>query len=346
VPIVISPPLEFVPEYVPLLTYQLAWRFPHTTPSQFRELLVRIGLPDALQATLISQAESDPAINGLTVHPSRDLVLGLSAEHRSALYAALSAYAENVDQQNAFRFCGSSLDQWFDQQPVSPQIKALIEPLLYRHGRYLFFADLRSIEEWLPSLEERALLIKALSRDATFLARLKLNRDSDIEALVNYWGRGGRAKDVRPILESLASIAGGESINIAQLLPPFARVRLYTYPVPSEKASASEHDCHWTSLNFFAEEPEERFGEPAAVARTLEDDYYRVYGNLQLGDLVFYSDAVSAVHSAVYLADDILFTKNGNTSSRPWMLVKLEDMQDFYPALKPLEVRYYRRKDL
>jgi len=41
-----------------------------------------------------------------------------------------------------------------------------------------------------------------------------------------------------------------------------------------------------------------------------------------------------------------VFTKNGNTSSRPFMFMKLDDMKDYYPTTKPVEARYYRKKNV
>ena len=81
------------------------------------------------------------------------------------------------------------------------------------------------------------------------------------------------------------------------------------------------------------------------MVRTLKQEYYRVYGNLQLGDVVlFVKEGEEAIHSAVHIADDVVFTKNGNSSSQPWELMKLEDMKTFYPTLKPMDVRFFRRK--
>jgi hypothetical protein len=81
------------------------------------------------------------------------------------------------------------------------------------------------------------------------------------------------------------------------------------------------------------------------VLRTLKRDYYRVYGNYQLGDVaMFVKEGEQAFHSAVYIADDVLFTRCGNVSSQPWELMKLEDMKNFYPTVKPQKVYFYRHK--
>ncbi len=36
------------------------------------------------------------------------------------------------------------------------------------------------------------------------------------------------------------------------------------------------------------------------------------------------------IHSAVYIADDICFTKNGGTAVRPWMLSTISDLLEQY----------------
>ena len=91
-------------------------------------------------------------------------------------------------------------------------------------------------------------------------------------------------------------------------------------------------DCHWTSFNFFSNEADDRFCNDAEVVRTLNEDYERIFSNLQLGDLVMYFVGDRTIHSCVYLADDIVFTKNGNTSSRPWMFMHLDNMKSYYPT--------------
>jgi len=347
VPILIAPPVELIPEYLPHETREIVWHFPNTSHSQFTQLLVGFGLPDPLRMKLASLAQLDGATNGVRIRPPHDLVLAIDPESRSKLYVALAEYEQNFDQMKAFRFCGATPDEWFAGTALSAETKKLVTPLIYRHGRYMFFADLRAIEALLSSPAERLALVKALSREATFLVKLKIDSTSDIEALIRYWGRRGQAKDIRPILESLAHVPGGETISIIHLLPPFARQRVYTYPVPPERDVAIKRDCHWTAFNFFSTEPDDRFCDEEEVVRALDRDYYRVYGDLKLGDLaMFFTGPSRVIHSAVYVADDILYTKNGSLSTRPWMMMRLDDLKDYYPSHKPVEVRYYRRKDI
>jgi hypothetical protein len=346
IPITIAPPLEFVVQCTPM-TEPVIWQVPNTDSEKLPQTLQEIGLDKATCNKLVAMAQPEPAINGVALRPSREFVLALSPEERAKWYAFLSEFAANFDQVNAFRYDGNTPDEWFARCALPAEVEKLVKPLIYRHGRFMLFADLRSIESNLPSPPIRAKLLQAISRERTFLTRLKITRSSDIDRLVGYWGRGGRAKDIRPILESLAELEGEHFLDITHMLPSFARRRIYTYPSPSAALESGNRDCHWTSFNFFSEQPDDRFCKPEEVLRTLEKDYYRIYASPQFGDVVmFVVNGTEAIHTGVYLADDIVFTKNGSSSSHPWMLMKLDDLKDFYPYRKPMEVRYFRRSDL
>ncbi len=86
IPLMISPPMEFVPDYAPFAPQEaIAWNFPNTTLPQLSALLTQIGLADELRSKLQSTAQLNPSINGLSLRPDRELVLGLSPEARAGL---------------------------------------------------------------------------------------------------------------------------------------------------------------------------------------------------------------------------------------------------------------------
>jgi len=347
IPIRISPPMEFVWQAESGPPRGVIWNFPKTSLTRLNDKLIELGLSDSVQAAIRSMAKLDPTIDGYTVHPNREFVLGLDPEDRAKLYVLLHHFSENSDQIEAFRFGGASAEEWLGDSPILPETRQLVTPLIYRHGAFLFFSDLRSVEPLLPSAEERTALIETLSCESTMLLRLQVSEDSDIEALVNYWGRGGREKDVRPILESLSRIGGRQGLDITQLLPPFARQRIYTYPKTQNYNQAIKRDCFWTALNFFSEQPDDRFGDAEGTFKTFKQDYYRIFGNPQFGDVILYADDNRGViHAAVYIAADIVFTKNGTTAARPWMFVRLKDMKDFYPQTNNEFTAFFRPRGL
>jgi hypothetical protein len=57
--------------------------------------------------------------------------------------------------------------------------------------------------------------------------------------------------------------------------------------------------------------------------------------------LLFMNDKGQIGHSAVYLADDLVFTKNGNNYTMPWIIMRVADLHAMYSNLK---IVYMRRK--
>jgi hypothetical protein len=193
--------------------------------------------------------------------------------------------------------------------------------------------------------QERARAVKTLCRISTLLVRLRVRPNTNIEEVGRYWGRGRRSKDITPLLASLPKKPEGYTIDVAHLLPPFARRRLYTYPHPDADPTTPRQDCHWTSMNFFNETPDDRFLSTDYTYEVIMKDYYPVLGEPLFGDIVLLMTANGqALHSCVYLADNIVFTKNGSQAYMPWKLMALSDVRAFYSMEPPLKVQIVRYK--
>ncbi|MBI4475862.1 MAG: hypothetical protein HY654_01740, partial [Acidobacteria bacterium] len=125
---------------------------------------------------------------------------------------------------------------------------------------------------------------------------------------------------------------------------------LYRYP----KLSTADLDkpllanCLWTVLNFFRMEPDERFLDVKHSLDALRHEYFIVEGGFQLGDIVaFLDDEGDLFHAAVFLADDLVFTKNGTSPMAPWIITTIDRLKGFYRsrASNPRLI-YHRRSDL
>jgi hypothetical protein len=246
-----------------------------------------------------------------------------------------------------FPFCfpGHSFDAAFGNAKVSQSTLTLLRKLLYARGDAQCFSDFEMVLQHVTSESERLELAKNLSRQTAVLVRLRIRPDTDIDKILGYWGRGTPAKDLRPLLESLTRLPDGGSISIVYMLPQFARQRLYTFPLPSKRGDPSM-DCHWSTMNFFNETPDDRFASPSFTAPYVSANYYQIAKPTLYGDLIFLlDDRNEAIHSAVYIADDIIFTKNGNNFAQPWMLMRLKDLLARYTADRPPRVAIYRNKN-
>ena len=105
-------------------------------------------------------------------------------------------------------------------------------------------------------------------------------------------------------------------------------------------------DCHWSTMNFFRSTPDNRFADPNYTVAYLGANYYQVAKPTRYGDLVFLlDDNGNAIHSGVYLADDIIFTKNGNNYMEPWMLMRLKTLMATYSVYGTPHLVVYRDRN-
>jgi hypothetical protein len=343
-PIQIAPPADLIKvdgEIVPS-----RWFFRGLARRDVEQLFQQVGL-DGAQLQTLARSPWKIAEAGVAVTPPPELILGLQPPARSALYAVLARNPENV-HNSALAFEPDDLERRLAASKLAPATVDLFRRLLYRQGDMVFFADDRTLLPMITDAEERTRLILMLARQQTYAVRLKLNERSDLPQLLQYWGTPGRTKDIEPVLRSLVTVPGGYALDLAHLLPPIARRRIFTYPRPGKQGDETKN-CHWTSLNFHRDPPIDQFADPAQAAKEVAAHYVPVTAPA-FGDLVVLADKDSGavVHSAVYLADDLVFTKNGFGLAEPWMYMPLDRMMKIYSLHlgqpDSVKVLLYRRR--
>lgn len=346
----LEPPEEFIPKgwEEPRTT---TWHFVGMDASSVAGVFDSAGLDDSMKATLQNRSHWSATAAGIDVTPPDEVLTTMPPAPRERIYAVLAKFPENLTQSTPYCFKPDLIDERFANSTLSPERIAFLRRMMYPRGTLLLFSDMFAALNATTNRSEKIEMIKTISRMRTMILRLHLDETSDVNAMVEYWGKGGRAKDLRPLLESLARVPEGCPIDIVHLLPRFARLRLYTFPLPSDTEASTHQDCHWSSFNFFSEPPNPDYGRTDLVVQMLERDYFKLPGAPSFGDIVFFTlPSGDVIHSAVYLADDIVFTKNGPTSEQPWMLMSIADLMAVYTATRspnePLAVVYWRRKDM
>lgn len=151
---------------------------------------------------------------------------------------------------------------------------------------------------------------------------------------------------MRPFLESLAKVPQGLSTSVSFFFPTFARMRLYSYPDMSNPELAHRKNCFYTALNFFNETPDYNFLNGDAVIKALRSDYNVVKTNFVFGDVMVFGDSRQLIHACVYIADDVVFTKNGANYLAPWVLMKRADMLREFDEYHSLTMTVYRKKNI
>jgi hypothetical protein len=340
--------LEQPEEYV---AYEIAtnkietWTFKGMTPDEVRDLMQSCGLAAGDIGSALQTASY--AGSNTVVTPDEQLVFSMPPQTRAKLYNVLARYPVNETFHLSFCFPDDSFENEFDKSHISPENYSLLKKMLYPRGDAQCFSDLYMLLDHTTDENERLQLVKALSRQSALLVGIHVWPDTDIDKLMGYWAEPSAVRliNVRPLLESLQRRTNGGAASILYFLPPFARERLYTYPLPSQPGDPAM-DCHWTTMNFFNETPDNRFSDPGYTIACLKTNFYQIAEPNAYGDRIFLVDKNgNAIHSAVYLADDIVFTKNGDTFAQPWMLMHLKDLLDEYTTDEPPGIVVYRNKN-
>ena len=152
-------------------------------------------------------------------------------------------------------------------------------------------------------------------------------------------------KDSEPLLVAAAERDSMRFIDVTHLLPSIARRRLYTFPTVVSAAEGRLPDCQWTSLNFFNERPSDFFLDARISGTHLREAYDVVTDSNRFGDVLEFLDGQgNAIHACVYIADDIVFTKNGDGMIKPWVLMWLSDVKKLYLRDSSCRIIAYRLK--
>jgi hypothetical protein len=345
----IEPPDRFLPDADVYLA-AAHWVFPDLSPEQVEAKLSAAGL-DRVQLEQL-RASWKVGSDGVIASPSSDLIVNLSPQVRSRLYAELSLEPANIFHSSPSVVRPEFLQERLETAGLTPATVSLFKGLLYQRNSWTLFSDLPAMLQRVSDLGERRRIIAMSLRNSTFMVRLKIDEHSDLAAIARYWDFPGRAKDLEPLLHSLTRVPGGYQLDLAHLLPPMPRRRIYTYPPPGDDRPGVALDCYWTSLNFFATTPDDAFRQPERAVRELRASYHPVEPPYAYGDVLLMSSAQvgQPVHAAVYLADGLIFTKNGGSSRQPWMVMTKDDAVSYYHSLlrtgDRLETTVYRRNDL
>jgi hypothetical protein len=329
----------------------IRWSFPGYSRDKVLETMRSVGVPQDEVNKLNQSGKWTKEDNAIAVEPGDPLILSLQPETRAKLYAILVVFPQNAHQIDPIWFHRDQIDWRLQGSGLSQESIALLKRLLYSQGGHaLLFADFEPALRSLPNAAERRRFMKAVSRKRTVLARLRLDPETDVEKLSQYWGIGGRRKDILPFLNSLHRVEKGCTLNVICLLPDFPRDHLYRYPGNSADSKTVKQDCFWSAFNFFSEPADNRFNDMSYVREVLDRDYYEIQQPSQLGDLVFVTAGTTVIHVASYVADDLVFTKNGEDFRQPWSLMHMPDMMETYavkfPDASALKAQFYRKKSL
>ena len=326
------------------------WNFGTMSDLAVRAMMVTAGLSEDDADHLLKDSRVQ-SLNGLVIRPDAAQLLGIKPEVRASLYRSLASIPGNRFQSIPYYVPGNDPGSLFgNDSSLSGRVLPFMRKLCYRRNGYTYFSDPEIVLSQLSSQEERHDFLRNLTSQRAVFMRLHVRPDSDIDKPLNYWALampGVLLKDLRPLFESQHELHGGGSVSILYLLPKLAREKLFTSPLPPSSGQERLPDCHWTALNFFKSTPDPRMGDNEYAARFISENYYQVAKPGVAGDLVLLlDDHNKVIHSSVYIAGDVVFTKNGINYAQPWILMHEKDLVGTFSGLDPVKVAYFRRKGI
>lgn len=350
VPIVLELPKDYATVESSFDAYD-TWTFTGMTQASAMQLAEESGVQGDLLADLNSCKWTD-APTGCSVQPSDKLILLLPADVRAALYSRLMQDPANKSVISPTWFRVNRVDARLRGSGLSEESITLLKSLLYPGGGdTLLFNDHRVALRAIASQVEREKFLRAVLRKRAELVSVLIDADTDTQALADYWGRGGRERNVLPLLDAMRfnALGGVEEVsklNITSLLPAFVSERLYRHADQTTPADGTKEDCFWTAFNFFCTTPDDRVQDMQYLVPVMAREYDRIDSPGQLGDVIILADAQgNAIHAANYIADDVVFTKNGVSERQPWILTSMKDLYTQYEMKTPkLTVGYFRKK--
>lgn len=338
-PTILEPPDAWLWES--LYNEYTTWRFSEFTIGEVRKSLIAMNLPEEWIDQMVEGSEWSQDPSGMVAYPPDDVVMALSQNDRSTLYGHLWSRGVN---SKTLTIEGSRFEDLTNRDFDQPVID-LVNSLTYYRGNKRLFSDSPVVIKRFDSFPRKHAFIKALTRTQALVVRLQIDETTDIETVANYWAQGKSEKSMLPMLRSVQRAPNADSIDIVHLLPSLPRKYLNTYVRLEDVSFDNYPDCYWTVVNFSQAQPTGAATDYSSALHYFTDQFEEVNPPYMLGDVVvFFEEATDAfVHSAVLIADDIYYTKNGSTPVSPWILMREERMMSRYSD-RLVYRRVYRAK--
>jgi hypothetical protein len=290
--------------------------------------MAQCGLPDEILASIQKPWNQTRRGDQIVFFPPEEGVLNLAPEIRAAVYRELGRFPANVNIAGPFLTPKDQFDTWFANTSLRPELISLIKQMSYQRGDAMAFSDQSFLAKFLRSEAEGREVLAVLTRTPALMLQLVLDQKSKITEIASYWSTGEARRSLpnhAPFLKSIQSAGETEMLDVVHLLPPLPRKLLNTHLDPVYFDEGEVPDCHWSSLNFFKSTEEPFFLHSHLATTAVLERYQPVKPPYRFGDILTFLDNVdgNAFHSCVYIADDVVFTKNGRNILSPWVFQSL-----------------------
>jgi hypothetical protein len=348
--------LEFFPvaldcprELLPLLSIpseKTEWIFPAVNREELDAILYQSDIPAAGINAILYGSTIVQTPDYCRIYPSDETVLNMPLEHRQKFYQLLSRFPENKYFYRPIYIGSDNLSKWFQGTQIPRPVVADISKLAYPVpvGTGYFLSDLAfTLKGATDSIEERA-IFQGLLRRRGLMVRLRMHEGADIAGIADYWSAGYKNKSVLPFLESAVSANSGGAIDISHLLPPTPRQYLNRFPDLANGVSGRYPDWFWTCYNFFRFSPRDVYADSAERPNLIEKEFELALPPYEFGDMILFNSGGRVIHGCIYIAEDIVYTKNGSDMFTPWCLMKIQNVAAYHDIKGDLSMTLFRKR--
>lgn len=320
------------------------WSFDQTNEQGLRAILIKAGVTEPVLGRLLNPARMVANAGTISLYPEIDDLAALTPTVRSALYLELARFPANEYQRDPVYIIGQDPDDWLADSSLSPEQRSLFRKLLWKRGSALVFSDINALLSLAKNQDEVQNVFRSVTRVRTLIVTLKLPIKGDPSAFLDFWSGRRNWSPRLPFLTAITHRRVPQSIDITHFLPSLMRQKVYTFPEIEQGLKGRFPDCHWTSLNFFSPVPKDFLLDTRLAASYLLENYQPVEPPYNFGDVLCFLDNDEGLHSCVYIADDIIFTKNGDSILAPWVLMQIKDVESIYRRSDKTRIQGYRIK--
>ncbi|MCX8513323.1 MAG: hypothetical protein ORN83_16380 [Chthoniobacteraceae bacterium] len=320
------------------------WVFEQTTETAVRGVLLRCEVPAGVADRLLDPARRVATGNVISLYPSVDDLVALSPASRSALYAELAKSSANEYQRDPVYILGGDLTDWLMDAGLSDAQKDLFSKLVWKRGEALVFSDIQALLTLAKTSAEVLSTFRAVTRVRCLIVELQLPLKGDRNQFIEYWSAGQTDAPRLTFVNAITKRRAPQTVDITHFLPSLMRQRAYTFPEIELGLKGRFPDCHWTSLNFFNITPKEYYLDTRLAAAQLVENYTTVEAPYKYGDVLCFLEGGEGLHTCVYIADDIVLTKNGDGILAPWALMQIKDVDSIYRRSPTTRIQGFRLK--
>lgn len=320
------------------------WTFEQTTPGGVREIMLKAKVPSDVVERLTSPVRLTVSGNSVVILPEISDLEAIGQEARGALYVELAKHAANEYQRDPVFILGGDVEDWLQGVALTPAQQALFRKLLWKRGGALVFSDVQALLSLARSDEELTAVFRAITRVRSLVVELRLPLTTDRQAFVDYWAAGQTDAPRLAFVRAITQRRARQTVDITHFLPAIFRQRAYTFPEMDLGLKGRFPDCHWTSLNFFNLTPNDVFLDTKLASEHLLKNYEVVDAPYRFGDVLCFLEEGEGLHTCVYVADDIVLTKNGDSILAAWALMQLKDVDSIYRRSSDTRIQGYRLK--